>query len=94
MTRRCPACHRILTPGDPPWCQPCNTPVHFEHDDRGHIVRSWNWRWQVVFQARATHRLDDTGPSRARADYASPLDAWTPTGIARVALVKPRGAEA
>lgn len=94
MTRRCPVCRRILTqPGGDnlPYCRPCNTPVTFERDDRNHVLRAWNVAGAIVFQARASHRLDDSGPSRARADYASPLDAWTPTGAARVALVKPRG---
>ena len=53
-------------------------------------MRSWNSREQIVFQARANYRLDDTGPQRARADYASPLDSWTPTGVARIAQLKPR----
>jgi hypothetical protein len=61
-SKRCPCCRRILTPGDPPHSRPSNTPTRNEINERGHVVRSWNSREQIVFQARANYRLDDTGP--------------------------------
>lgn len=88
--KRCPACRHILTPGDPPWCQPCNTATSYEHDARGRLQRSWNARGQIVFMARASHRLHDTEPHRAMSGYSNPLDGWTPTGVARIAQLKPR----
>lgn len=86
---RCPVCRRILTLGDPPHCRPCNTPVTFEHDSDGHLRRAWNSRSQIVFMARASHRLDDVGAQRARSGYNSPIDQWS-TGGYRTALIKER----
>lgn len=91
MSSRCPVCRRILTAGDPPHCRPCNTPTSFEYDEHGVVLRAWNNRHQIVFMARASHRLNDTGPQRVRTrDGDSPLDGWLPAGIGRLAQLKER----
>ena len=79
----CPVCRSALTRVDPdaPWrCVPCATIVRHTVDEHGHLLLGWNASAKLCFQARATHRLNDTGPHRANASDSSPLDAWLPGG--------------
>jgi hypothetical protein len=51
-------------------------PRRDELDGNGKTVRQFNRRGQVVYQRRATHRLEDTGPQRAYRATGSAIDSY------------------
>lgn len=39
-------------------CRDCNTPVRFEHDTRGNVIRAYDRRDRIVYMAAAANTLE------------------------------------